>query len=76
MLGGFGQVAGAVFATEDATVAPGVAQSTSGATSPPPSIDEGVVVDAIDFDFTGIQDDAPLTQTSNLNDALLSLIHI
>jgi len=70
LFGGSGQVDGAVFANGNATVAPGVAQTASGSTSPPPSINEGVVVDAIDFDFTGIQDDAPLTQTSNLNDAL------
>ena len=69
-LGGFGQVDGNVFVTADATVAPGVTQSGSGSTTTPPSITPGEVVDAIDFDFTGVQDDAPLTQTSTLNEAL------
>lgn len=66
-LGGFGQVDGNVTAT-GGNVAPGVAETISG--MPLPVIDEGVVVNAIDFDFTGIQDDAPLTQTSALSGGL------
>ncbi len=67
-LGGFGKVDGNVMAS-GGSVAPGVAESPSGQTTAP-VFDDGVVVNAIDFDFTGIQDDAPLTQTSTLNSGL------
>ena len=66
--GGFGLVDGNVQVAAGGTVAPAISQ---GSTDSIPAIDEGVVVnDAIDFDFNGIQDDAPLTQTSSLNQAL------
>lgn len=65
--GGFGIVDGDVQVDSGGTVAPGVFQSSAGISV---SIDEGVVVDAIDFDFTGIQDDAPLLQTSVLSGGL------
>lgn len=63
-LGGIGQIGGALTATAG-TVSPGIAETITGETTVP-DFDEGVVVDAIDFDFTGVQDDAPLTQTSTL----------
>lgn len=69
LLGGAGLIDGNVSAT-GGTVAPGVVESVSGSTTPPPSFSSGVVVDAIDFDFTGVQDDAPLTQTSTLSNVL------
>jgi len=65
LFGGFGLVDGDV--VSEGAMSPGIAEGVSGAT---PEIDAGVVVDALDFDFSGVQDDAPLTQTSNLNDAL------
>ena len=65
--GGFGLVDGNVVVGAGGTVAPAVSQGTIIST---PEIDEGVVVKAIEFDFAGIQDDAPLTQTSTLNQAL------
>lgn len=68
-LGGIGSIAGPLTAQGGGTVAPGVSQSNLGIASVP-AISEGVVVDAIDFDFTGVQDDAPLTQTSALNPAM------
>lgn len=68
-LGGYGQVGGNVVVEGGATVAPGVFRSSFGTTSPP-TIDEGTIVDALDFDFTGVQDDAPLTQTSTLSEGL------
>lgn len=67
--GGYGQVAGNVVVEAGGAIAPGVSQGSAGATSAP-LINEGVVVNAIDFDFTGVQDDAPLTQTSNLSGGL------
>ena len=67
-LGGFGQIDGNVNALGGA-VAPGVLESPSGATDGP-VFDPGVVVDALDFDFAGVQDDAPLTQTSTLASGL------
>ena len=62
--GGFGQVGGNVVVQSGGTVAPGVPQG-----SDVPAINQGVV-NAIDFDFTGMQNDLPLAQTSTLNDAL------
>jgi len=59
LFGGFGLVDGDV--VSEGAMSPGIAEGVSGATP---------VVDALDFDFSGVQDDAPLTQTSNLNDAL------
>lgn len=67
--GGFGLVDGNVQVDAGATVAPGVFQSSYGTTFVP-TFDEGVVVDGINFDFSGIQDDAPLTQTSLLDGGL------
>ena len=64
--GGFGLVDGDVQVNAGGTVGPGVFQSSYGTTTEL-EFDEGVVVDAIDFDFTGVQDDAPLTQTSTLD---------
>lgn len=68
-LAGRGQVLGAVTVEAGGRLAPGVAKSNLGLTSSV-SIDPGVVVDAVDFDFTGVQDDAPLVATSTLNPAL------
>ena len=62
--GGFGRVNGDLRAS-GGTVAPGVAESSSGEAEAL-VFDEGVVVDALDFNFAGVQDDAPLTQTSTL----------
>ena len=66
--GGFGLVDGDVQVIAGA-VAPGVFQSSDGMMSAP-EFEAGVVVDALDFNFNGIQDDAPLTQTSMLNQGL------
>ena len=66
--GGFGLVDGGLQVT-GGTVAPGVFQSSYGTQSVPP-FEAGVIVDAINFDFTGIQDDAPLTQTGTLDGGL------
>ncbi|MDA8563353.1 glycosyl hydrolase [Mariniblastus sp.] len=62
--GGFGRVDGNLNAVGGA-VAPGVAEASDGDTSTP-VFDEGIV-NAIDFNFAGVQDDAPLNQTSTLN---------
>jgi hypothetical protein len=67
-LGGFGKIDGNLTAS-GGNVAPGVAETITGKTTAP-VFDAGVVVDALDFDFTGIQDDAPLTQTSTLSGGL------
>ena len=67
-LGGFGQIGGDVVTAAGGVVAPGVSSSMSTLTTVP--IAKGVIVDALDFDFRGVQDDAPLTQTSNLSDGL------
>ena len=65
-LGGFGRIDGDLRASGGA-VAPGVfASSSSVAAGALPDFIEGVVVDALDFNFAGVQDDAPLTQTSTL----------
>ena len=64
--GGFGIVDGSLLAF-DGNVAPGVSETITGETVP--AIVDGVV-DAIEFDFTGVQDDAPLTQTSTLANGL------
>jgi len=64
-LGGFGMVDGDVTASAGTVVAPGVAEASNGITATT-VFDEGAVVNAIDFDFPGVQDDAPLTQTSTL----------
>ncbi|MGB7328821.1 MAG: glycosyl hydrolase [Rubripirellula sp.] len=67
--GGFGQVGGNVLVEAGGTVNPGVSKGSHGVTSAV-NFTEGVVVDAIDFDFSGVQDDAPLTHTSTLSSAL------
>ena len=64
-LGGYGQVEGNVVVESGGSVAPGVSRSSLGL-----SFVDGVVVDAIDFDFNGVQDAAPLTQTSNHSSGL------
>ena len=67
LLGGFGLVDGNVLANSG-VVSPGVSQGSSGLTTLP--VAEGVLVDALDFDFMGVQDDAPLEQTSVLSGGL------
>jgi len=53
-LGGFGMVDGDVTASAGTVVAPGVAEASNGITATT-VFDEGAVVNAIDFDFTGVQ---------------------
>ena len=65
--GGIGLVDGDVLVQAGGTVAPAISQGSSDA---PPAIDEGVVVNAIDFDFNGVQTNAPLTQTSTVSSAI------
>ena len=65
--GGIGLVDGDVRVEAGGTVAPAISQGSSDA---PPAIDEGVVVNAIDFDFNGVQTNAPLTQTSTISSAI------
>ena len=66
--GGFGIVDGSLIAL-NGNVAPGISETITGETTIP-VFQQGVVIDAIDFDFAGIQDDAPLTQTSTLANGL------
>ena len=72
-LTGHGQVDGDTY--NWGKISPGLPADMSQPSDPPepPGIPDGVdtgVVAAIEFDFTGIQDDAPLTQTSQLNQYL------
>lgn len=62
-LGGTGAIAGNVTVAAGGSLQPGIAESNLGITQVP-AIRQGAVGNAIDFDFTGIQDDAPLTQVS------------
>ena len=68
--GGFGIVDGNLIVSAG-SVAPGIGESSLGIDGTF-AFDEGVVVDALDFDFNGTQDGdgAPLTATSNLSQAL------
>ncbi|WP_419194318.1 glycosyl hydrolase [Novipirellula herctigrandis] len=68
-LGGYGRVGGAVTVHDGGAVAPGVSVGNRGSITLP-AFEEGVVVNALDFNFQGVQDDAPLTQTSTLSPAL------
>lgn len=63
-LAGHGQVQGVVY--NQGTVSPGVVTPVIGGGDAPGT--GGVAVDAVTFNFTGVQDDAPLTATSLLNE--------
>ncbi|MDB2686104.1 glycosyl hydrolase [Mariniblastus sp.] len=67
--GGFGLVDGDMRVNAGAAVAPGVSQSSYGTTSLT-AFDDGVTVDAINFNFAGVQSDAPLVRTSTLNQGM------
>ena len=67
--GGFGIVEGNLLALSG-SIAPGISETLTGSSMGLPDIDEGNTVEAIEFDFTGVQDDAPLNQTSTLTDGL------
>ena len=67
--GGFGLVDGDMQVDAGAAVAPGVSQSSYGTTSAR-AFDDGVIVDAINFNFAGVQSNAPLVQTSTLNQGM------
>ena len=67
--GGFGLVGGDVRVETAGTVSPGTSTGADGV-RPAGDFVEGAVVDAIVFDFTGVQDNGPITQTSTLNSAI------
>lgn len=72
VLTGHGDVSGAVY--NWGTIAPGLPTDLNApSSSPSPTVPQGIdtgVVTAVAFNFTGVQDDAPLTQTLRLSEYL------